>query len=252
MKTCKKCENSIPSRVYLEGKLILTKNRLYCFECSPFKQHNLKQTQTTPEKPVMSTCRVCEKDYPVGRQQNKNVCNVCRTNKLRKNKKLKAVEYMGGKCIVCNYDKCIAALHFHHIEPHEKEFGFSSNMTKPFDVLQFELNKCIIVCSNCHSEIHAGLIDIEPYIPLQNDIRPVYSPDDKPQVSYEPVIKISKRPDKEVLEKLVWEMSCVKIGEMYGVSDNAVSKWCKLYGIKKPGRGDWEKIRTGKLEIPQQ
>ena len=64
MKKCKKCENTIPTRVYLEGKLILTKNRLYCFDCSPFKQHNLKQTQTTPEKPVMNTCRVCEKEYP--------------------------------------------------------------------------------------------------------------------------------------------------------------------------------------------
>ena len=39
---------------------------------------------------------------------------------------------------------------------------------------------------------------------------------------------------KEILEKLVWETSCVKIGEMYGVSDNAVNKWCKFYEIKKP------------------
>jgi uncharacterized protein YjcR len=61
-----------------------------------------------------------------------------------------------------------------------------------------------------------------------------------------------KRPDKEVLEKLVWEMPCVKIGEMFGVSDNAVNKWCKFYGINKPGRGDWEKIKFGKLEIPKQ
>jgi uncharacterized protein YjcR len=45
-------------------------------------------------------------------------------------------------------------------------------------------------------------------------------------------------------------MSCVKIGEMYGVSDNAVNKWCKFYEIQKPGRGDWEKIKFGKLEKP--
>ena len=88
MKKCKKCENSIPSRVYLEGRLILTKNRVYCFECSPFKQHNLKQTQTTPEKPVINTCRVCEKDYLGGHQNNRNICGICRTNDLRKNKKI--------------------------------------------------------------------------------------------------------------------------------------------------------------------
>ncbi len=251
MKKCKNCENTIPSRIYLEGKLILTKNRLYCFDCSPFKQHNLKQIETTPEKPVMNTCKVCNKNYPGGHSQHRSICNVCRTSNSRKNKKIKAVEYMGGKCIVCNYDKCIAALSFHHIEPHEKEFGFSSNMTKPFEILRIELNKCIIVCSNCHSEIHAGLIDIEPYVSLQNKIRQVYVPEVIPEVSYEPVMKISKKPDKEVLEKLVWEMSCVKIGEMYGVSDNAVNKWCRLYGIKKPGRGDWEKIKLGKLDIPK-
>ncbi len=250
MKKCKKCENQIPTRIYLEDKLILTKNRLYCFDCSPFKQHNLKQTQTTSDKPIMNTCRVCEKDYPAGHQQHKSICNTCRTTSSRQNKKRRAVEYMGGKCIVCNYDKCIAALHFHHIEPHDKEFGFSSNMTKPFEVLQIELNKCIIVCSNCHSEIHAGLMEIDEYVVLQNEIRQTYIPETKPVVNYAPVVKISKKPDKETLEKLVWEMSCVKIGEKYGVSDNAVNKWCKFYGIQKPGRGDWEKIKFGKLEKP--
>jgi hypothetical protein len=251
MKKCKKCENPIPQRIYLEGQLKTTNNRLYCFECSPFKQHNTKQLHLSEEKPVMNICRICEKEYPGGHQQHKNICNTCRTTRSRQNKKRRAVEYMGGKCIVCNYDKCIAALHFHHIEPHDKEFGFSSNMTKPFEVLQIELNKCIIVCSNCHSEVHAGLIEIDEYVVLQNEIRQTYIPETKPVVSYAPVVKISKRPDKETLEKLVWEMSCVKIGEMYGVSDNAVNKWCKFYGIQKPGRGDWEKIKFGKLEIPK-
>ncbi len=250
MKKCKKCENTIPARVHLEGKLILTKNRLYCFDCSPFKQHNLKQTQTTPEKPVMNTCRVCEKEYPGGHQKNRSICGICRTNDLRKNKKIKLVEYMGGKCIVCNYDKCIAALSFHHIDPLEKEFGISSNLTKPFEVLKIELNKCIIVCSNCHSEVHAEMIELDEYVALQDKIRPPYTPEIMPVVSYAPVVKISKRPDKDTLEKLVWEMSCVKIGEMYGVSDNAVNKWCKFYGIQKPGRGDWEKIKLGKLDKP--
>ena len=65
------------------------------------------------------------------------------------------------------------------------------------------------------------------------------------------VVTDSRDVAKEILEKLVWETSCVKIGEMYGVSDNAVNKWCKFYEIKKPGRGDWEKIKYGKLDKPE-
>lgn len=242
MKKCKKCENTIPSRIYLEGQLKSTKNRIYCFDCSPFKQHNLKHTEVTTEKPYMNICRVCDKSYPGGHQQHKSICNVCRTSNSRKNKKLKAVGYMGGKCIVCEYDKCIAALHFHHIEPHEKEFGFSSNMTKPFEVLQIELNKCIIVCSNCHSEIHAGLINIEPYIAIQDNIRQKYIPEVRPVVNYAPVVKISRRPSKEVLEELIKKLPCTKIGSMFDVSDNAVRKWCKFYNIKTQPRGYWEKV----------
>jgi len=57
-------------------------------------------------------------------------------------------------------------------------------------------------------------------------------------------IKISKMPNKETLEELVWKLPCVKIGEMFGVSDNAVNKWCKIYGLSKPGRGYWAKINA--------
>ena len=80
---------------------------------------------------------------------------------------------------------------------------------------------------------------------------PKYIQEIKPEKFYQPVIKISRRPDKEILQKLVWEMSCVKIGEMFGVSDNAVNKWCKIYGISKPGRGDWEKLKAGKIDKPE-
>jgi hypothetical protein len=252
MKKCKNCENTIPTRIYIDEKLKLTSSRKYCFECSPYGQHNTKQLHTSEAKPIINTCRVCQKDYPGGHQQYKNICCTCRVNKSRQDKKIKAVEYMGGKCIICNYNKCITALHFHHIKPHQKEFGFSSNLTKAFEVLKKELDKCIIVCSNCHSEIHAGMIKIDEYISLQNVITQAYSPEVKPVKSYQPIERPTKRPDKETLEKLVWEMSCVKIGEMYGVSDNAVNKWCKFYGIEKPGRGDWGKIKYGKLDIPKQ
>lgn len=76
---------------------------------------------------------------------------------FRKRNKEKAVEYMGGKCVRCNYNKCIEALEFHHKNPKEKDFSLSQNMNKAWYKIKKELDKCIMVCSNCHKEIHVEL-----------------------------------------------------------------------------------------------
>lgn len=70
-----------------------------------------------------------------------------------------AVEYKGDKCSVCGYDRCADALEFHHLDPSKKDFGISSKgYTRSWDKVKEELDKCILVCSNCHREIHSGLI----------------------------------------------------------------------------------------------
>ena len=80
----------------------------------------------------------------------------------REKLKLLAVEYKGGECEVCGYKKCVNALEFHHIDPNEKEFGVGENgYTRSSEAIKKELDKCILVCSNCHREIHAGLIDVD-------------------------------------------------------------------------------------------
>ena len=71
----------------------------------------------------------------------------------RKRTKIKLIEYMGGKCFVCGYDKCVGALQFHHKNPNEKDFTISGK-TLSFDRLKNEVDKCMLVCSNCHAEIH--------------------------------------------------------------------------------------------------
>lgn len=65
------------------------------------------------------------------------------------------VKYKGGKCEICGYDKCIGALDFHHLDPSKKDFAISnSNIYKNLDKLKEEVDKCILVCANCHREIH--------------------------------------------------------------------------------------------------
>ena len=76
----------------------------------------------------------------------------------RKRTKVKLIEYKGGKCEICGYNRCITALEFHHLNPNEKDFSISGRSLS-FDRLKNEVDKCILVCSNCHSEIHAGLIN---------------------------------------------------------------------------------------------
>ncbi len=89
-------------------------------------------------------------------------CSVEAVQRRREKLKLLAVEYKGGECEVCGYKKCVNALEFHHIDPNEKEFGVGENgYTRSIEAIKKELDKCILVCSNCHREIHAGLIDVD-------------------------------------------------------------------------------------------
>lgn len=68
--------------------------------------------------------------------------------------KQRAVDYMGGKCCLCDYDRCLAALEFHHEDPSQKDFAISTKLS--WEAIKAELDKTILVCSNCHKEIHAG------------------------------------------------------------------------------------------------
>ncbi len=78
---------------------------------------------------------------------------------LRRQKiKLLAVQYKGGQCQICGYKKCEGALEFHHLNPKEKDFGIGQKgYSRSWKKVQSELDKCILICSNCHQEIHAGL-----------------------------------------------------------------------------------------------
>lgn len=87
-------------------------------------------------------------------------CGVEAVQKRRDRLKELAVEYKGGKCEVCGYNKCLKALEFHHLNPNEKDFGISQKgYTRSWEKVKSELDKCIMLCSNCHAEFHAGLIN---------------------------------------------------------------------------------------------
>ncbi len=92
-------------------------------------------------------------------------CTKCRCEAVQRARlrlKQRAVEYKGGKCSNCGYNKCISALDFHHVDPTTKEFhaGMAGKL-RSWDKLKVELDKCILLCANCHREIHSQEHDVQ-------------------------------------------------------------------------------------------
>ena len=100
-----------------------------------------------------------EKDQYTRKSLLRSLCKFCMNKKdLEKKQKVKekAVKYKGGKCQNCNYNKCISALEFHHLDSKTKEFNIATVRNLNEKVYK-ELDKCVLICSNCHREEHEKL-----------------------------------------------------------------------------------------------
>lgn len=72
-----------------------------------------------------------------------------------------ARDYKGGKCIVCGYNKSQRALSFHHVDPKKKSFTLSERgLTRSWELIKKEIDKCVLLCANCHMEIHDGITQL--------------------------------------------------------------------------------------------
>ena len=81
--------------------------------------------------------------------------------KRRKKVRDMALEYKGGSCQICGYKKSKRALSFHHVDPKKKDFGISfRGFTRSWEKTKTELDKCILLCMNCHMEIHDGVTQL--------------------------------------------------------------------------------------------
>ena len=145
MPVCRKCGKNFPNRVTVDGKERVVSSRSYCLECSPFGRHNTKKIEFD----------VTDK-HQRRKQQLSNA-----VKKRRKVIKHRAIEYKGGKCGICGYDKCESALEFHHVDPSSKLFGIGSGDTRSWEIVKAELDKCVLLCSNCHKEVEAGMVSPE-------------------------------------------------------------------------------------------
>lgn len=96
-------------------------------------------------------CKECEREFI---DKTHKMCGSCRIKRTRHNTKAKAIALLGGKCTKCGYSKSKRALHFHHLDPAQKDIKISEANNPSWERLEQELKKCILVCANCHAEIH--------------------------------------------------------------------------------------------------
>lgn len=116
--------------------------------------HGIKRPRITNDKKI---CEFHNTEYKLNSQGKWKCakCDIQRVSDRRRKLKMLSVEYKGGCCEKCGYDKCIAALEFHHLDPSKKDFSISQDgSTRSFEKIKIELDKCIMVCANCHREIH--------------------------------------------------------------------------------------------------
>lgn len=98
--------------------------------------------------------------FGLEKETGEHYCIRCKSAKIKRERrlelKLKAIKYKGGKCAKCGYDTNTNALEFHHVDTKTKEFNISKYaLGKPWAEIKIELDKCILLCANCHREVHS-------------------------------------------------------------------------------------------------
>ena len=134
--------------------------------------HGLETTRAARRSRVVvddGLIRVCHRHGAtrhLARREGGYRCTRCTSEgvtRWRREIKRQLVAEAGGGCVACGYDRCLAALHFHHLDPSQKRFSLSlKGVARAADELRQEAQKCVVVCANCHAEIEAGVTALPP------------------------------------------------------------------------------------------
>lgn len=178
----------------------------------------------------------------------------CYVRNSRAKRKEAIVYVMGGRCQICGYNNCISAQELHHIDPSQKELAFNSAANYKWEPLREELKKCIQLCANCHREVHAGKIKKELHSSYDDEKAEEVTKKNKELRTKKirhcricgSVVSVgattcptcsgylkrkADRPTREELKDLIRNRPFVYIANKYMVTDNAVRKWCKAFGL---------------------
>jgi uncharacterized Zn-finger protein len=251
MPDCKKCGIYFSQYQNINGKTYYNGNRKNCYNCSPFK----KQMNKDIIGDDIVTCSICGKIYAYEKNitGSRKKCPSCIVGCRRFYIKERAIEYKGGKCQICGYNQCHRALVFHHRDKEDKLFTISQGFSRKWEKIQEELDKCDLLCSNCHAELHDEEDNAHEFNWAPREKAKVYEKvcpfcDKKFTTKFSDAMycsnmcgQRSKRPytlpTKEELVELLerFNHNYTQISKLYGITSNAVKKWAVNYGIFKGG-----------------
>ena len=188
---------------------------------------------------MQKKCRICGSSFEtITYGGSRQYCFICvpetkdvnqRTIQKRQAIRKQAIKNLGGKCLKCGEIKEYL-IDFHHVNQDEKEHSISALLANSKVELFFkELEKCIPLCSNCHREYHyfndKENKTIEEYLEIE--------PKKFNNLCFECYKKKfgRQKPSREELKNLVRNNSFVAVSKMFGVTDNAIRKWCIIENI---------------------
>jgi hypothetical protein len=144
MRNCIECNKEIKYFTYMDGVKKDTHQRLKCSECKPFTKSGIPRKLQASGK-LCSLCNLPTKGRFVR-------CYSCTSRIRRYRNKLAAIKLLGSKCNRCGYDKHIGALEFHHLR--DKDFNIGNFTNSAWNKIKKEIEKCELICSNCHRIEH--------------------------------------------------------------------------------------------------
>lgn len=129
-----------------------------CRDCKQLKMCKWLSSFTQTGKPeYRPRCRDCHNKYLSRVRKAQRPRNTTLALDRKYVAKQRCVDYLGGRCVRCGYERCIKALTFHHRDPATKRFTVSQMLDASWAVLSVELDKCDLLCFNCHMEEHCKL-----------------------------------------------------------------------------------------------
>jgi len=124
------------------------------------KKFNLKTTSKQFSiKEYLCECGETNPEKFYGHSKvNCSKCHNIKTTSTGKNNRLFAIDYLGGKCISCKFNKYNCSLDIHHLNPSIKDKNFKYMRGWKKERILNEIKNCVLLCRNCHAAVHAGFI----------------------------------------------------------------------------------------------